>query len=251
MTKMIKGGIEVTYRETDISLGKAALVAGLGLLAMTLPAIFANFFVIEGLVARGDAAATASNIAANQLLFRLGIGSFLLVAALDLVVAWALYVFFKPVNKSISLLAGWSRLVYTAILAIIVLNLVTVLRLLGNASYLTAMGTEGLHAHVLLSAIGYLDGWAIGFVFFSFHLFFLGYLAYRSGFVPKIFGILVVLSSFAYLIDNVARLLLPSYANYAGIFMILAVPAFLGEFLLAWWLVLKGRKMSSVREEGE
>jgi hypothetical protein len=78
----------MTNRKDDVSLRQAAKIAGFGLLIMTLPAIFTNFFVLQGLVVPGDAAQTATNIIANELLFRLGIGSFVIVIILDVLVAW-------------------------------------------------------------------------------------------------------------------------------------------------------------------
>lgn len=118
---------KIISRITDISLRKAAIVAGLGLLIMTILAIFANFFVLQSLIVPGDAATTANNIMANELLFRLGICSFIIVAILDVVVAWALYVLLKPVNKSLSLLSAWFRLVYAAILGIALVNFFSVI----------------------------------------------------------------------------------------------------------------------------
>jgi hypothetical protein len=122
--------IKDTSRSTDISLRTAAVVAGLGLLMMAILAAFANFSVFQNLVVPGDAKTTADNIMASGGLFRIGICSFLVVAILDIVVAWALYVLLKPVNKSISLLAAWFRVVYAAIFAIALNNLFSALQLL-------------------------------------------------------------------------------------------------------------------------
>ena len=109
------GSMEKDGTIGTISLRTAALIAGTGLLVMFFAAIFANFFVIEGLIVPGDAETTLSNIMANQLLFRFGIVSFLIVLICDVVVAWALYVFFRPASTSLSVLAAWLRLVYTAV----------------------------------------------------------------------------------------------------------------------------------------
>ena len=120
-------GTKMTNRIADITLSKAAKVAGFGLLIMTVFAIYANFFVLESLIVPGDAAETTTNIMANELLFRMGICSLIIVIILDVVVAWALYVFLKPINKSLSLLAAWFRLVYAAIFGIALANLFGVL----------------------------------------------------------------------------------------------------------------------------
>ncbi len=234
-------------RKDDVSLRQAAKIAGFGLLIMSLPAIFTNFFVLQGLVVPGDAAQTATNIMANELLFRLGIGSFIIVIILDVLVAWGLYVFLKPVNKSLSLLAAWFRLLYTAVFGFALLNLVIPLRLLSGADYLTALGTDQLYAQALLSLNAFTDGWAIGYAcFFGLHLFFLGYLVLKSDYIPRILGVLLIISSLAYLIDNSARLVFPNYEDYQAITsMVVFLPAFIGEFAFMLWLLFRGGRKPS------
>ena len=110
----------------EISQRRAALVAGLGIVALAIVAGFAYGFVFQSFVVPGDATATANNIKASEMLFRIGFFSWLAILILDVLVAWALYIFLKPVHKSLSLLAAWLRLVYTAILGTALLNFVIV-----------------------------------------------------------------------------------------------------------------------------
>ena len=226
----------MTNRIADISQRKAAIVAGLGLLIMTIFAIFANFFVLESFIVPGDSAETANNIIVNEGLFRTGIYSLLIVAILDLVVAWALYVFLKPVNKSLSLLVAWFRLVYAAIFGIALHNLFSVLLLLGGADYLAVFETDQLHAQVMLSLRAFSDGWDIGIVFFGLHLALLGYLVFKSGYIPRILGALLVIAGLGYLIDSFVVFLLPNQE------MTIAMFTFIGELLFMFWLLLKGGK---------
>jgi hypothetical protein len=243
-TKENENPINKTASIADISLRQAAIVAGLGLLLMTPPAIFMNFFVLESLIVPGDAAATANNFMANELQFRLGICSFIIVIILDVLVAWGLYVFLKPVNKSLSLLAAWFRLLYTAVFAMSMLYLFTVLRLISGADYLTVFGTDQLFAQMLLSLNAFNDGWAIGYVcFFGLHLIVLGYIVYKSGYIPRILGVLLIIGGFGYLIDSFALLLLPNYEAYTLIFSLLIIPTAIGELLLALWLLIRGGKV--------
>jgi hypothetical protein len=123
-----------TSRFTDVSLRTAAIVAGLGLLVMAILAPFTNFYVFQNLIVPGDAKTTADNIMASGGLFRIGISCFLVVAILDIVVAWALYVLLKPVNRSLSLLAAWFRVVYAAVFTIALNNLIDALQLLSKYS---------------------------------------------------------------------------------------------------------------------
>ena len=225
-----------------------ARLAGFGLLLMAILAIFSNFFVIESLIIPGDATTTANNIIANELLFRSGMASFIIVLILDVLVAWALYVLLKPVNKNLALLAAWFRLIYTAIFGVALYNFLSVLQLLSGADYLTVFETDQLHAQVMLFINAFNNGWLIGLVFFGFHLFVVGYLIFKSGFMPRILGILLIMSSMGYLIDNFAKLLLSNYTEYETIFLlIVAVPGVIGELSLAIWLLFKGNKIPEMR----
>jgi len=93
-------------------------------------------------------------------------------------------------------------------------------------------------------------GYAIGLVFFALSITVLGYLIYRSDYIPKLLGILLIFASLGYLTDSFANFLLPDYDNYADIFaLVVFAPAFIAELSLCLWLILKGSKipeMSSV-----
>jgi len=225
-----------TSKYMDISLRTSAIVAGLGLLFMTILAPIANFGVIEKLIVPGNAASTANNIMASAGLFRIGIGVFLIVAILDVVVAWALYVLLKPVNNSISLLAAWFRVVYATILAFALSNLLIVLQLLNGTDYLEAFETNQLYAQVMLFLNAFSDGWDLGLLIFGLHLLILGYLAFKSGYIPKILGILVIVAGLGYTIDGVGKFLSPNYT------LSLAMFTFIGEVLLIFWLLWRGIK---------
>lgn len=126
----------MTDRHAEVAPRQAARIAGYGYLVIFVLAIFANFFVRERLIQPGDAAATASNIIGSQALFRLGLVTFLMVFAVDVAIAWALYVFLRQVNRDLSLLTAWFRLVYTILLGVAVIFLV--LQLVSGEGYLTA-----------------------------------------------------------------------------------------------------------------
>lgn len=236
----------MTNRIADISLRQAAIVAGVGLLIMAILAPFAEFFVRQGLIVPGDATTTANNITANEWLFRLAICSYLIVAILDVIVAWALYVFLKPVNKSLSLLAAWFRVVYAGILAIVLVNFVIALQLLSGADYLIVFETDQLHAQAMLFLNAFDYGWNIGLVIFGLHLFILGYLVFKlSGYMPKILGVLVMIAGLGYLIDSFGKLLSPNYNANIALF------TFIGEVLLIFWLFIKGTRIpDQSKEEG-
>ena len=228
-------------RIADISQRQAAIIAGFGLLIMTIFYVFADFFIFQNLIVPGDAKTTANNILANELLFRIGICSFTIVIVLDVVVAWALYVLLKPVNKSLSLLAAWFRLVYATIFGIALANLFSVLRLLSDADFVTVFEIDQLYAQVMLSLNAFSDGWQIGYVFFGLHLFVLGYLVFKSGYIPKILGVLLIIAGLGYLIDSYAIFLLPNYEATIG------YVTFIGEVLFMLWLLFKGAKIPEMK----
>jgi hypothetical protein len=197
-------------------------------------AAFANFGVLQKLIVPGDAKTTAQNIAAAPGLFRIAIGSFFVVAILDVVVAWALYFVFQPVNRSLSLLAALFRVVYATMFGIAVNNLLSSLQLLGGADFLKAFGTDQLQAQMMVLLSAFQSGWDLALIFFGLHLFILGMLVFRSGKYLRVLGILVIAAGVGYLVDGGGKLLLPNYSMTVGMF------TFVGELLLMFWLLWKG-----------
>ena len=226
-----------------IPLNNIAKIAGAGYLLIFISGIFANFFVIEGLVVPGDAVTTTNNIVNNLSQFRIGILSFIIMVVFDVLLAWALYLLFRPVNQSISLLAAWLRLVNATIFAMALFNLFNVLQMISGAQYLAVIEPVQMQAQVMLFINAFNNTWLIGLIFFGIHLIFLGYLIIKSTYVPTILGILLIVASLGYLIDSFANFLLPNYSEYKDIFLlIVAVPGIIGELSLTFWLLIKGVK---------
>ena len=231
----------MTNRIVDTSQRKAARVAGFGYLIIAILAIFANFFVLESLIVPGDAATTADNILASDGLFRAGIASLVVVVVLDVVVALALYILLKPVNTSLALLAAGFRLVFAAIFGVALVNLVLASELLGGADYLAVFEPDQLHSRVMFFINAFNYGWLIGLVFFGVHLCLLGYLIIKSGSIPRVLGVLLIVASLGYLIDSFANVLLSNYADYETAFLVIvAVPAVIAELAFTFWLLFTG-----------
>jgi hypothetical protein len=230
----------MTNSATEISRRQAAIVASIGLLLMTVLAPFANFYVLQGLTVPGDAAATFDKIAAGQALLRAGIATFLIVAVLDVVVAWALYYLLKPVDRSLSLLAAWLRVVYAAILGVALGSLMQVLQLVSGDGLLKAFQADQLHAQVVLALGAFDRAWMLGLVLFGLHLLLLGYLAFRSDLTPRVLlqvlGILLIIAAAGYLVDSFGKILSPTYSANIGTY------TFIGEPLFMLWLLWKGIK---------
>jgi hypothetical protein len=230
---------------------RAALIAGIGYAALFVLAIFGNFVVIEGLIESGDAAATAANIADSEALFRAGIVAFTIVFVLDVVIAWALYVLFRPLSRELSLLAAWLRLSYTVLLGAGIVFMFVALQLLSGADYLGVLGTGQADAHALLALQTFDYSWLIGLVLFGAHLLVLGYLVMRSGFAPKILGYVMMTAGAAYIVDTLARAVIPDYAPVETVFLVIvAVPSVIGELWFTFWLLLRGGKTPALRQPG-
>lgn len=225
-------------RDPNRAIRNASLTAGIGLLFMTALSGFGFFVAVEGLVTEGNATQTATDIAASEGLFRLGIVSLFLVIALDVVVAWALYRVFTPVSQGISLLAAWLRIVYGGIFMVAISQLVGVPRLLGNDNYLAVFSAEQLQAQALLRVNTFTNIWDAGLFLFGLHLLTVGYLAYRSGYVPRLLGVLVAIAGFGWVFDSFVAVLSSSPLIEVATFTAI------GELLLALWLVIRGRRLT-------
>jgi len=170
---------------------------------------FASFSILPKLFIADDAAKTSQNIVANQGLFVAVIFAFLIYFIGDIVAAWGLYLLLRPVNASISMFVAWVRLVYTAVGLVAVLNLVTAHRLLTRPAALTALGQNQLNAQVHVAIGSFNSPFAFSLILFGVYLVLLGWLAYRSGYVPKWLGIVLVINGASWIVMNSSRYLLP------------------------------------------
>src|SRR5918912_1522497 len=231
-------GTDMPDRATGPSPQAYAKVAGLIWVIIAIMATFAEFFVRQSLIVPGDTAATAQNIVASQSLFRAGFASDLVVFVIDVVLAAVLYVLFRPVSRMLALVMSFARLAMVTILGLNLLNMFTALQLLTSAEYTAALDTGQLQAlaFVFLNAQSY--GYALGMVFFGLHLAILGYLVYRSGFLPRTLGILMVVSALGYLADSFTGFLVPQYADTLAVLVV--ATALIGELPLTLWLLIKG-----------
>jgi hypothetical protein len=231
------GGTQMTARTAGTSPNVYARVAGILYLIIFIAAVFGPLYVRSVLIVPGDATTTANNILASGSLFRAGIVSYLIIFLSELVLTVILYVLLKPVSKTLALVMTVPRLAMTTIHGVNLLNQFFALLLLSGADYLTVFEADQLHALALLFLNAHELGWSIGIVIFSLHVFVLGYLVYKSGYLPRILGILLLLASVAYLVDGLAILILPSYEE-TPIYIMIPIAA--AEMLFPLWLLIKG-----------
>lgn len=227
------------------NLTKTARIGGVLYLIIIVSGIFAEIFVRSKLIVSGDATATANNIIASELLFRIGFAGALIMLVCDVTVTLIFYVLLKQVSKDLALLGAFFRLVSIAIMGINLLNHFAALFPLGNTDYLKVFEPQQLHAMAYLSLRSYDYGYNISLVFFGFHCLLLGYLLFRSSYFSRILGLLLIITGLCYLTNSFSWFLVPTFATkiYPGILM----PCLVGELSLSLWLLVKGIKQSPMK----
>lgn len=186
----------------------------------------------RGIIVSGDAVATATNIMAHQSSYVLAFASELLVVATYVVVVALFYRMFKPVNRSVSLIAAGCGLTGCAIQASAAVFLLAPLTVLGGAKYLDVFNVQQIQALAYMFLRLYNQAYGIAIVFFGFFCALTGYLTFKSTFLPRILGVLIAFAGLSWL-----TFLAPPFATkyFAYIF-----PTAIGEGLLYLWLLVKG-----------
>jgi hypothetical protein len=220
-------------RIAEVSPRFKARMAGVLYVLSSLAYGFGELFVLGKLVVQGDAAATANNILAHQPLFRLGFAAAIIATACYMAVMALFYDLFKPVNRRLSLLAAFFSLVGCAIQAFGSLFQLAPLVVLRGGQYLSVFKVEQLQALACMFLELSAQAFNIGIVFFGFYCVLIGYLIFRSTFLPRIVGALMVLAGLGYL-----TLLSKLLADY--LFPYNLAPGALGETSLMLWLLVIG-----------
>jgi len=221
--------------------GPRARITGVVYLLYFLTAVIGEFF-LRGLVVDGDAAATANNILAHQPLFRLGFATGLIATACYIAVTALFYDLFKPVSRSLSLLAAFFSLVGCAILAFASLFQLAPLVVLGGSQYLSVFKGEQLRALALMFLELNTQANNICVVFFGVYCLLLGYLIFRSVFLPRILGMGMALAGLGWL-----TFLSPPLANHLSPYNL--VLGFLAELSLMLWLLVMGVNVQRWKEQ--
>jgi hypothetical protein len=250
----------VTPRAVEASPQTYARIGGILYLFIIVVGIFGELFVRGGLIVPGDAAATANNIMDSEMLFRLGLAGDILGYVSGIALAIILYVLLEPVSRNLALLAAFLTMTSIAVFGLNGLFHLAAVLVLGGAGpsnsaplsspdYLKAFDPQQLDAlaYLLLRLHGY--GFAIALIFFGFFLVVLGYLIYRSGYLPRIIGVLLVIGGLSYLTNSFAQIVAPALA--ASLLPWVLLPPFLAESGLALWLTLKGVNVPKWEERAQ
>lgn len=197
-------------------------------------------------IAMSGEAANIDNFLAAETRFRIGMAGEAVIFLIEVLLASLLYVLLKPVNPAISLAAAISRLAEGVVQGANLLLSALVLVLASGAGYLSAFNPEQLGALATLFRDAYDYGILIWGFFFGFHLLLLGYLVAKSGYFPRLVGILLALGGIGYLLESFGIFIVPQYSGLLStIVLILAVPS---ELVFSVWLLWKGIDVGQYEE---
>jgi hypothetical protein len=211
-----------------------ARIAGLGYLIIFITGFFANFFVIENIVFRGDAQRTAEAIVSQPNLFVWAIAAFMLMITVDILLAGPLYLMLKKTHQRLS---EWMALLRIANGIVFLLAVAELLQI----AFAIEEGAEALAQNVMVHFALFEYTWQIGLLIFGVHLFTLGALLIKSARFPAWIGFFVLAAGMGYTVDCTAFLFYDNYAAFAEVFAdIVLLPAILGEFSFTLFLLIKG-----------
>lgn len=195
--------------------------------------------VVRGrIVVPRDATATAANLRSMEWLWRLGVAGEVLLLACATALALIFYILLRRVSRDLALATVLFNLVCIAIEGVAAVSLAAALFPLSSASYMSAFTPEQINAMAMLSVRSHSVGFGIALIFFGIECVILGYLIYRSGYMPKAIGVLMEIAGVCYVINSFALLLSPPLSN--RIFPAVLLPPFIAQLSLALWLLLKG-----------
>jgi Domain of unknown function (DUF4386) len=236
----------MTNKTTATSPQVYARTGGVIYLVTIVFGAFTEGFVMNKLVAPGDAATTAHNIVASPGLWSLAVAGDLIVPIIAVAGVWISYVLLSPVSKSLILLDVFFTLVSLAVEAVSKLFLLLVLPILSNPGYLRAFEPRQLQVLANLALESHNFVFNISLIFFGCGCLVEGYLLYKSGYFPKFIGMLMQLAGICYLIACFAALFAPALADLISPAILL--PPLIGELSYCLWLLIKGVNMDKWNE---
>jgi hypothetical protein len=201
---------------TDLAPSKAAMLVGIAFITSLLFVTLVDDFLLANFVVPGDTEALAKDIEANERLFGFAVIGYLIVLSLDAIIGLALYVVLKPAHKNLALLTAVFRLFYVCTLVIGLLCLVV----------------------EIIDVYGYASIKGVGYIFFALHLLVLGYSVFKSGYIPKSLGVLLIIAAFTY-ITFFVDLNLPKV-----LMVIIMLTMAIAELSLSIWLMVRRNKLT-------
>lgn len=229
---------------------KTARLAGLLYLILVISGITNLMYIPSKLIVWENAAETLENIMNSELLFRLGIVSGIITFLTFLLLPLVLYRLLSEVNKTYATLMVIFAVISVPISFVNILNKFSVLTLIGKANYLQDLDLSEIQLQVMFHLDSYNNGIEISQIFWGLWLFPFGYLVYKSGFLPKVLGILLMAGCFGYLITFFGGFLSPNF-HKTVVSTIVGLPASIGEIGICLWLLIMGTKTLNFRKKAD
>lgn len=221
---------------------RTARTAGLVYLIVVVAGIFSLLYVPSQIFVRGDSLATVNNMMESESLYRLGIAVSLISSIAFLLLPFVLYKLLHQVHKDAAVLMVIFAVVGGVTTLVSEVNWLNALSLLSGAEYLQAFTSDQLHAHVMLTFKAFSNAILISKVFWGLWLLPFGYLVFKSGCLPRVLGILLMVGSIGYLLDAFGPILFPVYGE--TLFPRFTVlPSALGEVGICLWLLVMGARV--------
>lgn len=220
-------------------LKSTARIAGLLYLFLIISGVYGVIYLPSQIIVPGDSVSTAKNIISNELLFRTGFLNDIISNTIFLLLALVLYQFLKSVNENIAKIM--LALVIVQIPCVFLMetfNITSIMLLKGEILKTFEPGQRQDLAMLFLNINDYailpLE------MFWGLWLLPFGLLVYKSEFIPRTFGILLIIGGIAYMIDSTIGILFPNYSLFVKYPTLLLVA--IGEISITFWLLIKGVK---------
>ncbi len=223
-----------------------ARLAGFVYLLLVITGIYNLIYVPSQLINMQDAVATVENISNNELLFRSGIVVGILSYIIYLILPFVLFKLFQEINRDVAVMMVVLSVVSVPVSLFNMVNKVDVLTLLSHASFLSQFDMQTIQAKMMMSLNSYNNGIAVVQIFWGLWLLPFGYLTFKSGYVPRILGVCLMLGCFGYLTVFLTNMLFPKIT----IPSVVSKPASIGEIGTCLWLLIMGNKPIRTLEKG-
>lgn len=217
------------------------------LLVVSMVCGFFGEMYVPSLMMGDDAAATAAQLRTHEGLFRLGFAAYLVEAVSDVVLAWLFYVLLKPVSRELALLSAFFGLVSTTLFAVTKMFYFAAPMFVRESKYLTAFSPDQLDAFATLfvSLYGLLSG--LTMLFYGIPWIIRGYLTYKSDYLPRLLGVLMIAAGVGFVAKTLTYVLAPAYSSD-----LLLAPMFFNALAVAIWMLVRGvdqDKFAAARRE--
>lgn len=225
-----------------------AKISGFAYVMIFITGFYANFSILSSLVEIDNPTKTLLNISNNLNVFRNGLLSFLLMLVFDIVLIVTLFKLTSTVSRTWSYVASGFRMLHALFFGIALLKLYKVFNITHDDHIFKEM------SYAVMDLLSNFDElWTIGLLFFGVHLMVLGCLAIKADHIPKFIGVLLIIASFGYIVDCLAKLSYADYDKYKEYFeSVVIITGVIGELSFTLWLLVAGftkNKLSLVNKD--